>query len=389
MVTREERERGRSAPLGPSPLLRLQALGQSPWLDHIERGLIETGELAALIERWGLGGLTSNPSIFAAAFAASGRYDADIARFTSEGATANEIYDRLVLADIQAAAAAFLPVYERTGRLDGYVSVELSPYLANDRDATVAEAERLAQAVRQPNVMIKVPATEAGVAALPEVIGQGINVNATLLFSPERYGEVADAYLDGLERAAVAGVDLARVASVASFFVSRIDAALDPKLELIVAERSAGLQVAKALRGRIAIASAKRAYAMYERRRSGKRFARLAAKGARPQRLLWASTSTKNAQDSDVKYVEALIGAETVNTIPLPTLRAYDDHGVPEARLRDDLAGAAGELKRLGALGIDLAEATERLLDEGVAKFREAYDAAIAAIERKRLTEGR
>lgn len=367
-----------------SPLRRLRAYGQSPWLDHIERDMLQTGELAALIERFELGGLTSNPSIFAAAFTSSSRYDDDIARFARDGATTEEIYDRLVRADIVAAAELFGNVYERSGGTDGFVSIEVSPYLADDRDATIAEAERLWRVLGCPNVMIKVPGTDAGVEALRVLTARGVNVNVTLLFSLERYREVAEAYLDGLEEAAANGADLSAIASVASFFLSRIDSALDPRLELLIAESGKNQRSAKQLRGRIAISSAKRAYAMYERQRVGKRFARLEAKGARPQRLLWASTSTKNPHESDVKYVEALIGPETVNTMPLATLLAYDDHGMPEPRLKERSGEAVEDLKRLSALGIDLGEVAARLLEEGAAKFREAHDAGVAAVEQKR-----
>ena len=367
-----------------SALRGLRAFGQSPWLDHIEREMLETGELGNLIERFKLGGLTSNPSIFAAALGGSSRYDADIARLARDGATSLEIYDRLTRADIVAAAALFEPVYERSARTDGFVSIEVSPYLANDRDATIAEAERLWRVLGCPNVMIKVPGTDAGVEALPVLIARGVNVNVTLLFALERYREVAEAYLDGLEKAAADGADLSAIASVASFFLSRIDTALDPRLELIVAERGKNQRSAKSLRGRIAISSAKRAYAMFEHQRAGKRFAKLEAQGARPQRLLWASTSTKNPRESDVKYVEELIGAETVNTMPLPTLLAYADHGDPQPRLKERSTEAAENLKRLSALGIDLGEVVERLLEEGAQKFREAYDAGLAAVEQKR-----
>ncbi|HEX6999644.1 MAG TPA: transaldolase [Gammaproteobacteria bacterium] len=367
-----------------APLARLVALGQRAWLDHIERRLVRSGELARLIAELHVSGLTSNPTIFEKAIAGGDQYDEDIARLAARGATADQIYETLVLDDVRAAADLFLPTYEASGGQDGFVSLEVSPRLAHDAEGTIAEAQRLWAALGRRNVMIKVPGTEAGLEALRRLIAAGVNVNVTLLFSLERYREVAAAYMDGLEQAAEAGRPLAAIASVASFFLSRIDVAVDPQLDTLIAEQGRSREEAKALRGEVAIASAKRAYAIYRDVFGGRRFARLAPQGARPQWLLWASTGTKNPRESDVKYVDALIGPETINTMPHATLLAYADHGDPAPRLVEGADRAAGVLKTLASLGVSLEEITARLVTEGIAKFAASFDALHEAIERKR-----
>ncbi|HEY8518909.1 MAG TPA: transaldolase [Gammaproteobacteria bacterium] len=365
-------------------LARLVELGQRAWLDYIERRLVRSGELARLIAELHVSGLTSNPTIFEQAIAGTDQYDEDIRRLAARGATAGEIYETLVLEDLGAAADLFLPTYEASGGRDGFVSLEVSPRLAHDAEGTVAEAQRLWAALGRRNVMLKVPGTEAGLEALRRLIAAGVNVNVTLLFSLERYREVAGAYIDGLEQAAAAGRPLDSIASVASFFLSRIDTAVDPRLETLIAEQGPRREEAKALRGEVAIASAKRAYAIYRDVFGGKRFARLAAQGARPQWLLWASTSTKDPRESDVKYVDALIGPETINTMPQQTLLAFADHGDPAPRLTEGADRAAAMLKALNSLGVSLEEITQRLETDGIARFVKSFDTLHEAIERKR-----
>jgi transaldolase len=360
---------------------RLNAFGQSPWLDYVSRDLVRSGELERLIERWGLRGLTSNPSIFEQDFAHSEVYDQDIRKAASAGASTAEIYESLVLDDIRRAADAFLSVYRTTDRRDGYVSLEASPHLVDDTAGTVAEARRLWTALDRPNVMIKVPGTSAGLAAITELIGSGINVNVTLLFSLRRYEEVTDAFLTGLERAAAAGLDPAGIASVASFFLSRIDTMVDDELERVVAEGGDGAEAAMRLRGRAAIACARCAYAGYRRVTGAERCRALLARGARMQRLLWASTSTKNPDYDATKYVQSLIGPETVSTMPRVTLEAFEGAGAPAETLTEDRAAAQDVLKELSDLGIEIESVADRLLVEGIRKFAQSFDASYRAIE--------
>ncbi len=359
----------------PNPLVQLGQLGQSPWYDFITRHLVASGELARLIADDGLLGMTTNPTIFEKAVTGGDRYDAEIRRLAGEGHTAAEIFEALAVADVRAACDLFAPVYERAGGHDGLVSIEVSPALANDTRATIHEAGRLWRAVGRPNAMIKIPGTRAGLPAITHCIGQGINVNVTLLFSVERYEEVMTAYEAGLDGRTGRGLPLDRIASVASFFVSRVDAKVDPLLDRL--GDPAGV------RGRIAIANACLAYQAFERRISAARWGALAARGAHPQRPLWASTSTKDPRYADVHYVEALVAPRTVNTLPPETFAAYRDHGRPDVRIHAGIAAAPEQLRALGRLGIDLRRLTRELEDEGVAKFATSHAAALAAVEAK------
>jgi transaldolase len=361
--------------MSPNPLVRLGELGQSPWYDYITRDLVTSGELARLIAEDGLRGMTSNPSIFEKAVAGSRLYDADIRRPADHGRSAQEIFEALALADVQAACDLFAPVYESSGGGDGLVSLEVSPTLANDTAASIHEAQRLWRSLDRPNAMIKIPGTAAGLPAITHCIAAGISVNVTLLFSVERYAAVIDAFLDGLDRRLDAGLPLRPVSSVASFFVSRVDGKVDPLLD--------ELGDPKGLRGRIAIANACAAYRLFEWSIGTPRWDRLAKAGARPQRPLWASTSTKDPRYTDVHYVEALVAPRTVNTLPPETFAAYRDHGRPAVRIQEGVAAAPGQLKTLTELGIDLAAITRELEVEGVAKFAASYASLLAGIDVK------
>jgi transaldolase len=367
-----------------SPVKSLQRFGQSPWLDFISRNLVRSGELGALQQQWGLRGVTSNPAIFERAIDQGEDYDDAIHRLAHDGRSAQEIYEALVLEDVGTAADLFRLLYEETGGEDGFVSLEVSPRLAHDVEGTCFEARRLWAALARPNVMIKVPATDAGLGAIRRLLAEGVNVNVTLLFSLDRYRQVAEAHLAGLEAADATGRRLLAVASVASFFLSRIDTLVDAALEGVVAGGGAAGALAAGLRGEVAIASARRAYLIFEETTASDRFRRLAASGARPQRLLWASTGTKNPKYSDLKYVEPLIGPRTVNTMPLATLEAYHDHGHPADRLTENPERAAEVLEAVAEVGLDLDALTSRLLEEGLTKFVEPFDALLAEIERRR-----
>ncbi len=360
--------------MSDNPLRQLATLDQSIWLDYIQRDLIASGRLGRLIETDGLRGMTSNPSIFEKAIAGSGDYDQDIRAMAIEGKDFRAIYEALSQRDVQSAADEFRPVYDKTDGKDGYVSLEVNPHLAHDTDGTIEEAHRLWSALDRPNVFIKVPATAEGLPAIQQLISEGINVNVTLLFGLPRYRQVSEAYIAGIEARVAQGKPAARVASVASFFISRIDSLVDSLLDERIAQGGRAAESAETLRGQVAIASAKVAYQIYKETFGGDRFSELARKGAARQRLLWASTSTKDPAYSDVKYVEALIGPDTVNTVPVATLEAYRDHGDPKARLEDDLDQARQVLQELGQLGIDIDELTEQLLDEGVEKFNQPFD---------------
>ena len=357
-----------------NPLKELGTLGQSLWLDYIRRDLIASGKLRRLIEEDGLRGMTSNPSIFEKAIADSHDYDEDIRAIAFSGKGAETIYETLSQRDVQSAADEFRPLYDRTDGKDGYVSLEVNPHLAHETKGTIEEARRLWAALDRPNVLIKVPATANGLPAIQQLIGEGISVNVTLLFGLPRYAQVAEAYIAGLEARAAQGRPLKHLASVASFFVSRIDALVDPPLEKLIAQGGKEADLAKQVHGQVAISSAKMAYQIYKEIFGGERFRKLAAQGARTQRLLWASTGTKNPDYSDVKYVEALIGADTVNTVPMETLDAYRLHGEPKARLEEDVQEARLVLERLTELGISIDNVTRQLEDEGVEKFNEPFD---------------
>jgi transaldolase len=358
-----------------NPLVRLGELGQSPWYDYITRDLVASGELARLIREDGLRGMTSNPTIFEKAIAGSRLYDDDIRAQADAGRSPQAIFEYLAVADVRAACDAFGPVYEASAGGDGLVSLEVSPTLANDTTATIHEAERLWRAVDRPNAMIKIPGTPEGLPAIAHCIAAGVSVNVTLLFSVERYGEVIEAFLAGLERRLEAGLPLRPIASVASFFVSRVDGKVDPLLDQMGDPTR--------LRGRIAIANACAAYRLFEWSLGTPRWDRLAKAGARPQRPLWASTSTKDPRYSDVHYVEALVAPRTVNTLPPETFAAYHDHGRPAVRIGEGMIEAPALLQALASLGIDLATITRELEIDGVAKFAASYASLLAGIETK------
>jgi transaldolase len=357
-----------------NPLKQLGTLGQSIWLDYIRRDLIAGGELRRMIEEDGLRGMTSNPSIFEKAIVESHDYDEDIRAMAVEGKSAKAIYEALSQRDVQSAADAFRPLYDRTDGKDGYVSLEVNPHLAHDAHGTMKEARRLWAALNRPNVFIKVPATAEGLPVIQKLISEGINVNVTLLFGLPRYRQVAEAYIAGLEARLAQGKPVNHVASVASFFVSRIDMLVDPLLESIVKEDIVESEGARQTKGQVAVASAKVAYQIYKEIFGSDRFKKLAGQGARVQRLLWASTGAKNPEYSDIVYVEELIGPDTVNTAPLKTLDAYRDHGDPEARLEQDVEKSYWVLEQLPILGINIDEVTRQLEDEGVEKFNKPFD---------------
>lgn len=370
--------------MNDSPLKRLPDFGQSPWLDFIQRGLLERGELRRMIDSWGLRGITSNPAIFEQAITQTRDYEGDIERLARLGKNAVEIYEALALDDVRRAADMFLPVFEESHGADGFVSLEVSPHLAHDTQGAIADARRLWTALDRPNVMIKVPGTEAGVAAIRLLLAEGININVTLLFSVGRYREVLDGYVDGLEAASRAGRRIEQIASVASFFLSRIDTAVDHELESIASAGDARSAPAVQLLGRAAIASARCAYQVFEQHLSSGAFRGLAVRGARPQRLLWASTGTKNPRYENTKYVEPLIGPHTVNTLPLGTLQAYHERGRPQQRLAGTGEEGRHTLDALARLGIDLDSLTAQLLDQGIEKFIEPYDRLLASLEEQR-----
>ena len=374
-----------------NPLVVVQQLGQSIWYDNIQRSLITSGDLQAMVEHDGLLGMTSNPAIFEKALTGSADYDQPMQALVEQGVgSAIDVYERLAIQDIRMAADVLFEVYRKTKGKDGYVSLEVSPYLAHDTQATLEEARRLYTLVDRANVMIKVPATQAGVPAIAQLIGEGININVTLLFAVEAYEAVAEAYLDGLEQRSQRGGDLSAVTSVASFFISRIDTLIDQKLSQALEITDSTEQKAKIenLLGKVAIANAKIAYAAYKNLLASERWRTLEANGARPQRLLWASTSTKNPRYSKTLYVDELIGPDTVNTMPGETLTAFRDGGRAEPRLtanwEENLEDARTSIRTLAEVGVSLENATDQLLDEAVRKFVEPFDALLGSIERKR-----
>lgn len=369
--------------MNKNPLLELESFGQSIWLDYLSRSALENGQIKQWMDQDGASGLTSNPSIFEKAIAESHDYDHTIRALALEGKSLQEIYQALTIEDIRHAADLFRPIYDRLDGADGYVSLEVSPKLAHDTAGTIAEARQLWAEVNRPNLFIKVPATSAGLPAIQQLIGEGINVNITLLFGLPRYREVMEAYLTGLEMLAARGKPLNRVASVASFFLSRIDVLVDPILEKIKLGEGPAAEIVAGLHGQVAISSAKVAYQIYQEIFGSERFRSLAQKGARTQRLLWASTGTKNPDYSDVMYVETLIGQGTINTLPIETLNAYRDHGMPASRLEEGVQEAYRVLEGLRQAGIDLDALTQQLEDEGVLKFRKAFDQLTAALSQK------
>ena len=355
-----------------SKIKSIRDFGQSIWLDFFNRDIMESGELKKLINDDGISGVTSNTSIFENAIKRRADYDADIAVLSTKKFNSEEIFNMLVVKDIQRAAGFFKPTYEATEGEDGFVSLEVSPLLARDTNGTIKQARELWNAVDRKNVMIKIPATAEGLPAIRKCISEGININITLLFGLSRYKEVTEAYISGLEDRVKVNQSLNKITSVASFFLSRIDVLTDPLLD----ERRL-----YNLKGEVAIASAKKAYEMYKNIFGSERFKALEAKGAKRQHLLWASTSSKDPSYSDVKYVEALIGNETINTIPLKTIEAFNDHGEVAACLENDLDNATSILAQLNNRGIDINIITQKLEDEGIEKFNMAYAKLLKAIE--------
>ena len=358
-----------------NPLQQLHEQGQSFWIDYIDRAMVTQGHLKKLIDEDGLRGLTSNPSIFEKAIASSADYDQALRDHLAKHPNddAQTLFEAVAIQDIRAAADALKPVYESSDASDGFVSLEVSPHLSDDTQGTISEARRLWSEVDRPNLMIKVPATPEGFPAVETLIGEGINVNVTLIFSTEQYENAAMAYIGGLEKCA----DPSRAASVASFFVSRVDTKLDAALEKI------GTPEALALRGKAAIANAKQAAAFYDRIVASDRFKALKDRGARPQRLLWGSTSTKNPDYPDTLYVDGLIGPDTVNTIPPATADAFRDHGKVQATLATGHDEAAAQLSNITALGVNIEEALRELLTEGLDAFVKAYDQLLDAVKTK------
>jgi transaldolase/glucose-6-phosphate isomerase len=374
-----------------NPLKELLNYGQSMWLDYIRRDLFTTGKLKQLIDDDGLRGMTSNPAIFEKAIGDSSLYDDMLKSLASrKDLDTTGRYEQIAIRDIQAAADALQPVHQASNFRDGYVSLEVSPYLARKTQETIDEARRLWKAVNRENVMIKVPGTAEGLPAIRQLIGEGININVTLLFAQEVYEKVAEAYIAGLEDLAGRGGNLKKMASVASFFISRIDTLIDSILNDRIKNTSDATQQAllKSLLGKVAIANGKLTYKSYQHIFSGPRWQALAAKGAQTQRVLWASTSTKNPNYRDVIYVEELIGADTVNTMPPATVDAFRDHGKLRNSLTEDVAGAKKVMDDLPRAGISMKEVTDKLTDDGVKLFADAFDKLLAAVEKSTQQKG-
>jgi transaldolase len=365
-------------------LQRLVEMGQSPWYDDIHRGLVKSGKLQALIGM-GIRGATVNPSIFEKALSGSADYDREIKELLGQGLAPSEIYERLLVEDVRSAADLFQPIYEETNRLDGYASIEVSPYLAHDTQGTMEEARRFFREVDRPNVMIKVPATDEGVPAIRALTSEGINVNITLIFGIDYYEQVMDAYIGGLRERRSRGEPIGTVRSVASFFVSRVDVEVDKRLDaLIGAEQNVRKrQQLRELRGKAAIANARLAYQHFKRKFYGESFLDLRASGARVQRPLWASTGTKNPAYRDVMYVEQLIGSDTINTMPQATLDAFRDHGQVNQTVDQQLDDARATMQALNAAGISMKEVTDKLQVDGIAAFAKALESLHGAIKLK------
>jgi transaldolase len=364
-----------------------QNYGQSIWMDNLSRDSIESGELKQMIETKGICGITSNPAIFEKAIAGNKIYDKDIEAGIKAGKSLNEIYESLVFTDITNACDIFAPVYEKTNGLDGYVSLEVPPTIANDTASTISEARRYYQTIDRANLMIKIPGTSEGLPAVEQVISEGISVNVTLLFSVESYVETAWAYIRGLEKRAAEGKDISNIASVASFFLSRIDTNIDSRLDAKIkagVNQEVGSKLI-ALKGKIAIANAKVAYQKYKEIFGSERWQALAAKGAKVQRLLWASTGTKNPEYSDVMYVDELIGADTVNTLPPSTIEACADHCHPGNRIESDLDAANSAIAMLKDpdVQIDINEVMDELLEDGIDKFIKPFESLMSSLEAK------
>jgi transaldolase/glucose-6-phosphate isomerase len=368
-----------------NPLKDLLKFGQSVWLDYIRRDLLTSGELKRLVDEDGLRGMTSNPTIFEKAIAGGKLYDDLLNSLKSRtDLDAKGRYEILAIRDIQDAADILRPVYDSSKRRDGYVSLEVSPYLARDTKGSLEEARRLWKAVGRENVMIKIPGTAEGLPAIQQALSEGININITLLFAQEVYVKVAEAYIAGLEQFAKNGGEVSRMASVASFFISRIDSAVDAIIDtkLKASKDAREQELLKSIQGKVAIANGKQTYEKYQEIFSSPRWKALAAKGAQTQRVLWASTSTKNPAYRDVLYVEELIGPDTVDTIPPATLDAFRDHGKPRQSLTEDLASAHKTMETAPKVGISMKEVTDKLTDDGVRSFSEAFDKLLDAVEK-------
>jgi transaldolase len=363
-------------------LEKITKYGQSVWLDYIRRDIVRSGRLKNLIEQYGIRGVTSNPAIFDKAIEGSNDYDDDINQLIRQGKNAREIYEILTVQDIQEAADVFRSLYNSTQGQDGFVSLEVSPHLAHDSEQTIHEARDLWKKVSRPNVFIKIPATNEGIPAIRQCINEGINVNITLIFGLPTYMKVANGYIEGMELRLGQGLSINHVASVASFFLSRIDVLVDKLLEKAIKQGNHP-DIAQLLHGQIAVSCAKVAYQMYKEIFGSIKFKKLAENGVRPQRLLWASTSTKNPSYSDIKYVEPLIGSETINTMPMETIEAYLDHGDPASRLEEDAAGANHLLARLSDVGIKMDDISAQLENEGIKKFIKPYDSLIERLKEK------
>ncbi|HUI75210.1 MAG TPA: transaldolase [Candidatus Acidoferrum sp.] len=372
-------------PKGANPLKGLLSYGQSPWLDFIRRNILLNGDLKKMIRDDGLRGMTSNPAIFEKAIAGSDDYSDIINAPATKSLDLKSIYEKIAIRDVQDAADIFRTVYDESKARDGYVSLEVAPTLAYDTKATIDEARRLWKAVARPNVMIKVPGTNEGLPAIRQLLEEGVNINITLLFAQSVYEQVAEAYLNALEARAAKGQDLSRIASVASFFVSRIDTLVDNQIEAKLKSGADAKQkdLLGTIEGKVAIANARLTYAKYGELFGSPRWKALAAKGAQTQRLLWASTSTKNPKYRDVLYVEELIGADTVDTIPPATFDAFRDHGKLRNSLTDDLPGAQTTMNNLAKAGISMKEVTEKLVVDGVKLFEDAFFQLLAAIKKR------
>jgi len=366
-----------------APLKQINHLGQSIWLDFIERSILANGDLAGLIQDDDLAGLTSNPAIFEKAISQDKTYSEDIARLGRAGVTREGLYTSLVLDDISRAADLFIPVYEQTNGRDGYVSIEVSPLLARDSEASINEARELWGQLQRPNIMIKIPGTQEGLGAVRTLLAEGINVNVTLLFSVDRYASVLETYLQALEDRQAQGLPLDRVASVASFFLSRIDVKVDALLDKMTADDSQAIPP-RELRGRTAIASAALAYRHYQSVIQSPRWQNLATAGANVQRLLWASTSTKDPAYSEIKYVEPLIAENTVNTLPMNTLNAYREQGQPALRIDEAIASADEVMTQLADLGVDIPTLMQALEEEGINKFVQPYEVILDKLDQLR-----
>ena len=375
-----------------NPLKELLKYGQSMWLDYIRRDLMTTGKLKHMIDEDGLRGMTSNPSIFEKAIAESSLYDDVLKQLVSrDDLDATGKFEQIAIRDIQDAADVLRPVYQETKFRDGYVSLEVSPLLARKTQETIAEARRLWKTVKRDNVMIKVPGTVQGVPAIRQLIGEGININVTLLFAQEMYEQVAEAHIAGLEDLAARGGDVKKIAGVASFFISRIDTLVDSIINdrLKTTTDPQQRSLLESLLGKVAIANGKLTYQRYQRIFRGPRWEALAAKGAQTQRVLWASTSTKNPKYRDVMYVEELIGADTVDTMPPATIDAFRDHGRVRKSLTEDIPGAQKVMENLGKAGISMKEVTDKLTDDGVKLFADAFETLLAAVEKNTQQKGK